>query len=126
MTTPSRWDHHGPEVDPWSAMSMVISGVLLWGAIGYGVSEWLDSRVYMGVGVVLGGVLGVWLVYLRYGRAQSGPPATVGPVVLPGQGETSRPAGSAARPVAPTLAPPTDRPRNDRLRTTPLAQEDTP
>jgi ATP synthase protein I len=83
--SPSRWEHQGPEIDAWSAMSSIISGVLLWGLIGWGVSRWLHSAAYTGAGIVIGGVLGVLLVYLRYGRDQSGPPATVGPVVLPGQ-----------------------------------------
>jgi hypothetical protein len=74
-------------------MSSIMAGVLLWGLIGWGVSVWLGSRAWMGVGIVIGGVLGVWLVYLRYGRAQSGPPASGGPVVLPGPATTTDPAG---------------------------------
>ncbi len=100
MTTPkpapNRWEHHATDADPWSAMSLIISGVLLWGFIGWAMSQWLHSRVYMGIGVVLGGVLGVLLVYLRYGRDQSGPPATVGPVAL--RGQTAGAAASSARP----------------------------
>ena len=82
--SPNRWQHDGPEVDPWSAMSSIVSGVLLWGLIGWGVSAWLGSRAWIGAGLVIGGVLGVLLVYLRYGRGQPGPPASGGPVVLPG------------------------------------------
>ena len=89
MTVPNRWEHQGSEADPWSAMNLIMSGVLFWGGVGWLVSRWLDSRVWMGVGVVVGGVLGVWCVYLRYGRDQSGPPATVGPVVLPGLSEVT-------------------------------------
>jgi ATP synthase protein I len=118
MTPPSatrdiadRWRHDGPEVDPWSALSLIISGVLLWGAIGWGVSRWLNSTVYMGAGVVIGGVLGVLTVYLRYGRAQSGPPVTGGPVVFPGQAEVTQGAvtpGSLASSAVPTPSvPPT-------------------
>jgi hypothetical protein len=108
MTAQNRWEHHGPEADPWSAMSMIISGVLLWGFIGWGFSRWLHSDVYTGVGIVIGGVLGVLLVYLRYGRAQSGPPATVGPVVLPGHSRDTTTAGTpvtSAPPVSPTASP---------------------
>ena len=103
MTSENRWQYDGPEADPWSAMSMIISGVLLWGAIGYGVSEWLNSKVYMGAGVVIGGVLGVLLVYLRYGRDHAGPSAPVGPVVLPGRVEAVQAPGDA---TTPDLAPP--------------------
>jgi ATP synthase protein I len=110
MTTsqpPNRWQHDGPEIDPWSALSLILSGVLLWGAIGWGVSEWLGSRAWMGAGVLIGGVLGVLLVYLRYGRGQSGPPSPVGPVVLPGQvrsagGATTPDAASSVLPLAET------------------------
>ena len=55
----NRWQYDGPEVDAWSAMSSIISGVLLWGAIGYGFSWWLGPVAYTGVGIVFGGVLGV-------------------------------------------------------------------
>jgi ATP synthase protein I len=103
MTTPNRWEHSGPEADPWSAMSMIISGVLVWGGIGWAVSRWLDSTAWMGAGVVIGGVLGVLLVYLRYGRGQSGPPVSVGPVVLPGEfGFATTTAALSAAPVLPT------------------------
>ena len=108
MTSPNRWEQTGPEADPWSAMSLIISGVLLWGGIGWAVSRWLDSQAWMGAGVVIGGVLGVLLVYLRYGRGQSGPPATVGPVVLtgqavrPGQAAGTTTSTPSAAPVLPT------------------------
>ncbi len=105
MTAPNRWEQSGPEADPWSAMSMIISGVLVWGGVGWAVSRWLHSAAWMGAGVVLGGVLGVLLVYLRYGRGQSGPPVTVGPVVLPGQSgfaTTVATLSTSAAPVLPT------------------------
>lgn len=96
----NRWQHDGPEVDPWSAMSSIMAGVLLWGLIGWGVSTWLGSPVWTGVGIVIGGVLGVLLVYLRYGRGQSGPPASGGPVVLPGPATTRARVGGTTTPDA--------------------------
>jgi ATP synthase protein I len=82
QTTPTgRWHHDGPDADPWSALSSIIAGVLLWGAIGWGLSVWLHARALIGAGLVVGGVLGVASVYLRYGRNQSGPPVTAGPVL---------------------------------------------
>jgi hypothetical protein len=101
--TPSRWQHDGPDVDPWAVLSYLISGVLLYGGIGWAVSVWLGSRAWIGVGIVLGGVLGVLTVYLRYGRDHAGPPAPVGPVVLPGRVQAIQAPGDA---TTPDLAPP--------------------
>lgn len=104
----NRWEHHGPEADPWSAMSSVMAGVLLWGLIGWGVATWLHSKAWIGAGLIIGGVLGVWIVYLRYGRSQSGPPETAGPVVLPGQvPSTGQAHNPATPPSAMLLADPT-------------------
>jgi ATP synthase protein I len=109
MTQPqptNRWQHDGPEADPWSAMSSVIAGVLLWGALGFGMSEWLGSRAWMGAGVVIGGVLGVLSVYLRYGRAPSGPPLSGGPVAFQGKPAAGNPANPAsAAPRVPSTPP---------------------
>ena len=114
-TTENRWEHHGPEADPWSAMSMIISGVLLWGAIGWGLRVAALQGLH-GCWCRHRGVLGVLVVYLRYGRAQSGPPATVGPVVLPGPSEVTTTLRTP--PAAPT--------RRRRPHRPPTAEEDTP
>lgn len=61
-----------PTADPWAALSYIASGVLLWGLLGWGAARWLDIPALLGVGLVIGGALGTLLVYLRYGRPQSG------------------------------------------------------
>jgi hypothetical protein len=71
----SRWgDAQYPKFDPWSAMSSIMAGVLLWGLIGWALSRWTGSDLFAGAGILIGGVLGTLVVYLRYGRPQSGPP----------------------------------------------------
>ena len=55
--------------DGWSAFSLVLSGLLVWGGIGWLVSAWVDSPLPMAAGVLLGTAGGVALVWLRYGRA---------------------------------------------------------
>jgi ATP synthase protein I len=73
--------HEGPEdsgralerrgvSDAYAALSLVISGVLVWGGVGWLVSEWLDNRVFVMVGLLLGMGAGLYLVWFRYGRAQ--------------------------------------------------------
>lgn len=90
-----RWQQSS-EADPWSALSLIISGVLMWGLIGWAVSRWLHSAAFTGAGIVIGGVLGVLCVYLRYGRGQSGPPASGGPVVFHGEPAAGSPENPAS------------------------------
>ena len=125
QTPADRWRHEGPEVDAWSALSSIIAGVLLWGAIGYGVSRWLDSRVYMGVGLVIGGVLGVLSVYLRYGRGLSGPPVSGGPVSFHGRIGANPGALTSERAVG-TPAPSASNASSSAQTAIPTAGEDTP
>ncbi|HVM27210.1 MAG TPA: hypothetical protein VM433_05975 [Mycobacteriales bacterium] len=58
------------EADAWSAFSLVLSGMLLWGGVGWLLSAWLGSEVYLGLGMVLGTAGGLFLVWLRYGRSE--------------------------------------------------------
>ncbi len=58
------------ETDAFSAMSLLIAGVLLWGGVGYALSRWLDNSAFTLVGLLLGMGGGLALVWIRYGRAQ--------------------------------------------------------
>ena len=52
--------------DGWSALSYLISGVMLWGGAGWLVDAWLGTHVFVGLGIVLGAAGGVAMVWLRY------------------------------------------------------------
>jgi hypothetical protein len=60
-------------------MTYLMSGVLLWGFLGWLAARWLDAPVLAGLGIVIGGVLGTLAVYLRYGRPHLGLPTSVSP-----------------------------------------------
>jgi ATP synthase protein I len=62
-----------PRADPWQAVSYLISGVVVWGGIGWLAARWLGIPALIGLGFIIGGVLGILMTYLRYGRPQSGP-----------------------------------------------------
>lgn len=70
----NRWQEAAavPTADPWHVVSYLISGVTIWGGIGWAAARWLDIPALVGVGFIIGGVLGIWLTYIRYGRPQSG------------------------------------------------------
>lgn len=58
----------GGEADAWNALSLILSGMLVWGGIGWLVSRWLDNRLPLALGLVIGTGAGTALVWLRYGR----------------------------------------------------------
>ena len=56
------------EADAYGALGLVISGVLVWGGVGLLVSRWLDNRLFVMLGLLLGMGAGLYLVWFRYGR----------------------------------------------------------
>ena len=52
----------------WTALSYVITGIVVWGLIGWLVDSWLDAGgIATGIGVMLGAAGGVYLVVKRLG-----------------------------------------------------------
>jgi len=66
----------------WSGMSTgivisatLLSGVGVWGAIGYLLDRLLGTpKVFTAVGMVVGAAAAIYLVYLRYGRTDDTKP----------------------------------------------------
>lgn len=56
------------EADAYGALGLVISGVLVWGGVGFLLSERFDNRLFVLVGLLLGMGAGLYLVWFRYGR----------------------------------------------------------
>jgi ATP synthase protein I len=54
--------------DAWGAFGLVASGVFVWGGAGWLVSQWLDNRLFVMLGLLLGMFGGLYLVWFRYGR----------------------------------------------------------
>lgn len=55
--------------DAWGALSLIISGVTLWGGVGFLLGHWLDSQVPVALGLVFGMAAALYLVWVRYGRS---------------------------------------------------------
>lgn len=55
------------QADAWNAFGLVVSGVLVWGGVGFLVGAWLDSALPRVVGLLVGMAAGLYLVWLRYG-----------------------------------------------------------
>jgi ATP synthase protein I len=55
--------------DAWAATSLLISGVAVWGGLGYLCSRWFGSPLYTMVGLLLGTVTALYGIWFRYGRS---------------------------------------------------------
>ncbi|MFC4053296.1 hypothetical protein ACFOY4_26730 [Actinomadura syzygii] len=52
----------------WSVPSYLLSGIIIWGGLGWLLAELTDQTWLILVGVVIGAGLAIYLVYLKYGR----------------------------------------------------------
>jgi hypothetical protein len=57
------------ETDAWGAFGLMISGVAVWGGVGYGLSVWLGNQIFVMLGLLLGMGASLYLVWFKYGRA---------------------------------------------------------
>lgn len=52
----------------WSIVGYLISGLLIWGGIGWGLDRWLGTTYLVLIGMLLGAGASIYLVWLRFGR----------------------------------------------------------
>ena len=58
--------NHG---DPWLTFGHLVSGVLLYGAIGWGLDHWLGTSFLVVIGILVGATLGIYLTWARFREA---------------------------------------------------------
>jgi hypothetical protein len=51
----------------WNTVSYLITGPVMFGAIGWGLDAWLGTSWLVAVGIVGGMALSLYLVWFRYG-----------------------------------------------------------
>ncbi len=51
----------------WAVIGTMISGMAVWGGAGWLLDQWLDTRVFAPVGIILGMAVAIYLVVARYG-----------------------------------------------------------
>ena len=52
----------------WSIFGYLLSGLLFWGGVGYGLDAWLDKGYFTLIGLLVGISGAIYLVWLRFGR----------------------------------------------------------
>lgn len=67
MVLPTMSEHSGS--DGYRVLSMLISGPLFYGGVGWLLDNWLHTSWLFLLGIVVGTAAGVYLVIARYGRS---------------------------------------------------------
>lgn len=57
----------------WGITGTLLSGLIVWGAAGWLVDRWLDTRVFVVIGGILGLAVAIYLVAVKYGGATDQP-----------------------------------------------------
>jgi len=52
----------------WSIFGYLLSGLLFWGGVGFGLDHWLNKGYFTLVGLLVGISGAIYLVWLRFGR----------------------------------------------------------
>jgi hypothetical protein len=63
--------------DPWHAFGYLVSGVFLYGALGWLADWWLGTSFLVAVGIVLGAGLGIYLTWNRFIRPRARGPESL-------------------------------------------------
>jgi ATP synthase protein I len=53
----------------WGVVGYLVSGLVVWGGLGALADHFFGTSFFLPIGLVLGTVLGVTLVWVRYGKA---------------------------------------------------------
>src|SRR3954449_9054465 len=56
----------------WAIIGTMLSGMAVWGGAGWLLDWWLDIKVFLPVGIILGMAVSIYMVVVKYG----GPPAS--------------------------------------------------
>lgn len=57
----------------YAVIGTLISGMAVWGGVGWLLDQWWDTRVFFPVGIILGISVAIYLVVARYGAVPPAP-----------------------------------------------------
>ncbi len=66
-----------PTSDPWHAFGYLVSGVAMYGVLGWLLDQWLGTSFLVAVGIIVGAALGIYMTWARFrseGDGTEGPP----------------------------------------------------
>lgn len=51
----------------WAVIGTMLSGMAVWGGAGWLLDRWLDTKVFVPVGILLGVAVAIYMVVVKYG-----------------------------------------------------------
>ena len=78
QSTPPASPDDSPSGDPWHAFGYVVSGVAVYGALGWLADRWLGTSFLVAIGILVGAAIGIFMTFARFNRG------------VPGTGPTQR------------------------------------
>lgn len=58
----------------WAVTSTMLSGIFLFGGIGWLLDRWWGTRFVVAIGVIVGLAVAIYAIVMRYGRNSEGAP----------------------------------------------------
>lgn len=71
--SPSPHPDEAPQGDPWHAFGYLVSGVVVYGAIGWALDRWLGTSFLVVIGILTGAALGTFMTWRRFNAPWSPP-----------------------------------------------------
>ena len=59
----------------WNITGTMLSGIIVWGGVGWVVDRWLETRIFTLVGTILGLTVAIYLIVVKYGAVDQHPAA---------------------------------------------------
>jgi ATP synthase protein I len=72
MTEQPHGPSQSPGGDPWHAVGYLVSGVFVYGLLGWLADRWLGTSFLVAVGILVGAGLGLYLTWNRFNRPGTG------------------------------------------------------
>jgi F0F1-type ATP synthase assembly protein I len=74
----------------WNITGTMLSGIIVWGGVGWVLDRWLETRIFTLVGTILGLTVAIYLIVVKYGAVDQ-PPAVRRPGRTTAGGQRRRP-----------------------------------
>ncbi len=81
-------DDDSPKGDPWHAFGYVVSGVGVYGVLGWLMDRWLGTTYLVAIGILVGAGFGIYMTIARFNKVLphvTGSPTSSTPTETPEQ-----------------------------------------